>query len=105
MSTPGSRVTTGWGVEVTVPGADKTNPDSWTLLIVPERPEQPLCTSFTKAKEWLEDYERRGCGARLVELESGRGYSFRPRRYREDDLEKKTGLLPGLEPGLGDEVK
>ena len=102
---PGHKVLTGWGVEVTLPGADRENPVNWTLLIVPGScPEQPLCTSFTKAREWLDDYERRGCGARLVELESGRGYSFRPRRYAESELEQKTPMLPGL-AHLADSVK
>jgi hypothetical protein len=73
-STPGpSRRLTGWGVEVCFPGRRR-----WHLLTKPGR-EEPLSTHMAGAREWVEDYRRRGCKARMVEVDAPRGPSCRER--------------------------
>lgn len=72
-STCGPCRLSGWGVEVRLPGRRP-----WRLLTKPGQ-EEPLCTHLEGARAWAQDYERRGCQARLVALESPRGRSYRER--------------------------
>jgi hypothetical protein len=65
------KILNGWGVMVRMPGRRP-----WSFLTRPGS-EDPLATSLAGAQAWARDYERRGCKARLVELERGRGRSYR----------------------------
>ena len=62
---------TGWGVEVQFPGRRK-----WWLLVRPGK-DRPLCTHLEGAQYWADDYRRRGCKVRLVEIEQARGPAYR----------------------------
>jgi hypothetical protein len=58
-------------VEVRFPGRR-----DWRLLVRPGT-ETPMSTHLRGAHAWAEDYARRGCKARLVEVDLPRGPSHR----------------------------
>jgi hypothetical protein len=74
MSRRGKELT-GWGVEVRLPGHS-----SWHILTKPGR-EEPLSTHLEGARAWMDDYSRRGCAVRIVELPNPRGRAFRAKPH------------------------
>jgi hypothetical protein len=93
-SRPGRRVITGWGVEVRFPGHRRFHRLKRPIPGVDNPEDRPdLCMSLKAAQAWAEDWIRRGCEARVVQLENSRGSSFRERAKPEGPAAAKTGWL------------